>query len=604
MIASISRILFMGALIFTILICFGQNPGDEFSIQNDLHSLYQIEGTNASVKDFFARPDLEINDDTIYVVLLPPMGCPRCEGIINPFIKDLDKLKPGTEVYIIAFHPKPRAVKKYFETRRFLTSKLIACTDESFLDNFFLSSETLQVPYICKFSVLSGDLIFSKSSLGINYSKDLTSEFIAKCIPEKKIKKPVSKAQDSFIDGMAPEVILTSRTDTLPILKPWKKIILREDPDYPIGRISNPGFNVDFSRISFMNDLSSDIYLFDIDTDSAGFIRAVSPGDTENRLFIDPLIGDTLYWYLYQMNILNSMYFNSFIIGDSVLISSSLPYVFWENIEEEHLAYYNKITYLLNDIEKDILYRYFTIDTIFDNMTLDHQSSSYFPEDDALLIPLVKGWPQAGTEMQPMNDKENPFLEEFYDSCPLYAVFNASGKYQGTIGKLPPLFRKLKLGYTYCNAKIKIDKANILLTDSRSGLIQIYLKHDMLTPVKSISVFELPEFRSRIDYEQQAFDYITDYRKIFQPYIMDMSLINDHLAVIFKYGNMINLKIISLSDGDDQLVFLPNVYQESEIRNALFNKKRKEIICVYESPDDTGLLYFDLTDLLTTKLTP
>ncbi|MBU2649840.1 MAG: hypothetical protein KKA81_02800, partial [Bacteroidetes bacterium] len=66
----------------------GDSPED---VTSDLHHMLQYQGTEQNIKDFFLHSGTQFRNDTIYAILLPPMGCPRCEGIINPFILRLKK---------------------------------------------------------------------------------------------------------------------------------------------------------------------------------------------------------------------------------------------------------------------------------------------------------------------------------------------------------------------------------------------------------------------------------------------------------------------------------------------------------------------------------
>jgi hypothetical protein len=217
-------------LITKALYC--QIPGStEYSHNTgSLHQIHQIETTRQDLSDFFIRSGISFKNEVVYAVTLPPMTCSRCEGIINPFISYLKKKDQEAEAGIISVYDKPKALHKYLEKRQFSADWFITSADDQFTSLFHFSGGSLQVPFIVKFNIRTGDLIAGYSTLGMEMNSEMVDEIYFVTEPQAKISR---RSQDKAESGFFSEFLLKSIHDTLPVLKPVVEIRLPTNDDYP-----------------------------------------------------------------------------------------------------------------------------------------------------------------------------------------------------------------------------------------------------------------------------------------------------------------------------------------------------------------------------------
>ncbi len=564
----------------------------EFS--NDLHQMRQFEGSNQYVMDYFRHTNILFNRDTVYVILIPPMKCSRCEGVINPFIHELKKTDPESIILVMAFYPKTGALNHYIQERQFRADHTLASTEFTFLENFYFSADELQVPFIAKFNISTGDLIIGKSTLGLVMDNEFVQWLRSCYLPIKKHTAPLRDSTNGR-QFSVPEI--DAKNLSLPVLKPSREIVLGEEEGHPISRVLFPAFNKSLSYFSFMDELSFDIYLYHISEAGLIFMEAIAPGIREEKLFIDRKINDTVFKVLKKMNIINSMYFSSTFIDDTLIITSSLPNIFWQDSTGEELAYYNQSTFLFRKIEEDSIARYIVPEMLPDsNLTFEHLNTYFIDGGKTLCLPVSKGWPVSGTEMlNQVVRQENPFIDEFYNDIPLFAVYNHEGKFQHYFGHLDPLFKEYKLGYSFSSPKIRSKDGIYWFTDKYTGKIWGSKKLSQQKPNYRIDVFEVPDYQSTLEIDRDPLKYIQDYKDVFTQSILDFQVYQDRIYVLVRHGDFYYYKKFSTKGRLLEESLLPSVYDNMQAIHFVLNvnEEHQWLIGVYESAELTSLLVFN-----------
>lgn len=554
--------------------------------EKNLYQLYQYENTEAAIIKFFEDFKINFKSDTSIVFILPPMGCPRCEGAINPINEYLKKFKVESDIIIVAVHNKKKAAEKYLKKKSFNADYNIV-VDDSFLENFYLSVEPLKVPFITKFNHKIGKLLYSKSLLGYNLDSLNIINLINPSVPLliKKIKSSeLNKSDQTKANG-----IYLKNISDIPIRK---KLKLIDTDEYSLSNVLDFQINRSFSFLSTLDELSLNLYIYDLET---GRLETVLyPDLNEEKKFID--VPEPIYDYIKQNNIIQSMYFSHKFYNDTqLLISASLPKVY--EIEEDNIGYSNEAVFILKNVynnnDNHIINFSNHPDILFG---LNHPKAQFILQDSLIFIPLSKGWPTRGTTVitSNINDSENPFSDLFYVYTPQFAVYDFSGNFLKYYGQLDDSHKKLKLGYYANNPIIKAEHSNYLIADKYAGKIQIYQKFNDSSIPKEISIFKIDFVNTNLDYTKQPLKYITEtFKKIFQKNIIDFVSEDSVIHTLIDEGNSLSLISIHQFTNNRNINYFPKYFDSMKFKKALLKIIRKEvIICsLYENSDDT--FYFE-----------
>lgn len=559
-------------------------------IENDLHTIRQIKGGENAFKELLISADIEMKSDTFYTILLPPMVCSRCEGTIQPFIHELKDQDPAAEVIIIAYYPRKEALRMYLENRNYKADHILASTDDSFLKSFRFSSGTIQAPYILKMTG-SGEMLFGKSTLGMDMDEHFVGWIIAcsNVLPKVPADKKEIK-QDSIVAD-----IYIQSLDKI-TLKPDREILITENSEHPISKCLYPALSNDLSHYAFMDELTFNIEIYKLSGNIAYFYTTIKPKPSVERMFIHEDINDSLYFILKKMNIVNTMFFGSSFLGDTLIVSASLPNIFFQDEMQEELAYYNTVSYLYYDINSGELMKNITPQlSEYAELTRDHTNTEILNNGRYFFIPVSKGWPVSGHEMLDQAEiEDNPFRDGFYDNCPLYSVYDDKGNFINYIGRLDPYFEKKCLGYSYANPMAAYNDGVYWIADAYSGLMEAY--NDLYSPEKiaQVRIFKQNETK-KIPDETNALDYIISFSDEMKTRLIDFKVIHGKIICIVRQDDYYFFRKYDMNGELIQEAFLPNQYGEDKITEYFLSKHNDEEILItglYSSADEYRLVLF------------
>ncbi len=564
-------------------------PGDTLK---DLHFLKQKKGSNNKISSYFDNSHIKFRNDTLYTILLPPMICARCEGIINPFVLKLKEQDTTAEVVLMAFYPKSLALNSYLLKRKFITDHVLACTDDAFLDNFHFSTGELQVGYILKLDRRSGTLIASKSTLGLTMDEEFIHWLISSRAPMTQFIPDKSENMDP---DLAPEFDFEKVTSGA--LNPTNNIILEETPAHPLSLIEYPSFSENLRFISFLDGLSNSINIYTLDEGKGRFLNAFRPGPEEDRMFIARDIGDTLFMFFKQMNIINSMYFGNSMIGDNIMITASLPRIYWEDKKEERIAYFNQPTYLLKDTKTGNTIQCIIPEENQDTMiSFSHIDSRCIEEGKYFFLPISKGWPVSGTKNLNWENKSiNPFREDFYDKVPLFSVYDSNGRFIKYFDQLDSIFITSKVGYTFSNPLIKSIDGNLWIVNPNSGELRRFPSIESNIPDLKIQLFENNAFESALNPKTNPLDYLKDCSDHIKNSIVDFNILGEDIWYVLKNGEFYEIINIEFNGKKKNDWLLPTIYDNRKANTFKISTHQNKVrVCgIYESPELTSIVLFD-----------
>lgn len=565
-----------------ILLIFLLFPIFIFSQESEekMYQIFQKENSDTLIVDFFKKTHIQFKSDTVYVLLLPPMGCPRCESVINPIISFLKRYDPNKDILIVAIYNKYKAARQYLKRRQFKSDYNIIASDQ-FLNSFILSVEPLLVPFLTKFNIKTGLLINSESLLGFTADSSNVLKFVKSEYFPKRLYSEISKeTKYKKTDTLRTQYLKESDFNVI------KRLKLNDSEEFPLSKIINFTISPSGRYLSILDDLSLNIHIYDLQTGK--FINIIYPDSVEEKTFIK--VSEPIYQYMKQNNIINSMYLNNSFYNDTILvITASLPKVVMEG---ENIGYYNEAVLILKNINKNQSHTITTFSQLPDtNFVLSHTVAQFIYGDSLIYIPITKGWPAKGTTIiHNISRSENPFDNDFYNFAPQCAVYNLKGKFIKYVGKLDKGIENLKLGYIANTPIIKKFNNSYWMTDRISGMIHRYDDPMMDNQLYEISVFENDLKPADINFYERPLDYIMEtYKRNYKKQIIDFLIYNHMIYSLIKENELFYVAIIDYGTKNITKKYLPKYFEGVELNNFKLGigENALKLITLLEKQDET-----------------
>ncbi|MDR1652718.1 MAG: hypothetical protein LBS01_03530 [Prevotellaceae bacterium] len=504
--------------------CFGQQ-------QEKLYFMHQREGSQKQLQQYLAQLLSKggVKSDTldnIYVNFIPPMGCPRCEGVVAIYNKVLLKNEPTAFLVNVLIYRKEKALGQYISKQNFTGSLLVADTSDLFAQIFHVNNEEAIVPYITKISLKQGRLITAASSLGATLDNDFISLMVNKndfdkttdIMYEERGEQPLNIALhlDKWQEIVDKKFILMPydscsiiAADTLPFVETFA--------------VSRDGAN-----LLVNNFLTSSFVLYSKQSHLWVAPTALLPSQAEDTMFIGKSVTPYVYQYLKSNNVLVSMYLKAAFMQKNIYLTASLPKadMVWKEDSTASVAYFNMpVLILKNGSGNNIATYQLDMEELEnDGFAYSHSNGSFFADDSIFVYTVQKGWPAAGTEALPQNDSQNPFISDFYNEAPTLCFYSLKNK---TITKTAPLdavYKKYKLGYYVSAPAVKKIENTYYMTDKRLGKIYS-LSKDFASSTRLADLFGMDTVMHQMPYSEDL-PYMDSYQKFFNREIIDFEVSN------------------------------------------------------------------------------
>lgn len=546
--------------------------------EKQLHQLNQVENSNRTVARFFRDLSIPYKSDTVYVFIVPPMNAARVEGAINPFISLLRKAGVKTDIVTLAVFNRRRAAERYLQRRAFASDYSLA-TDEKFLSSFIFSAGTLQVPFVTRFCVRTGELLSSYSLLG-TVDSAAVAWFIAD-LSKPKATRPVSKR---------PRITRTKTEVYRPVVGKWLK--LHDSDEFPLSTSRYASVNPAGSRISLMDNLTNYVYVFDLTT--GRLLNVLFPDSSEEKLFIN--VPAAAYQFLKQNNVINSMYFSHGFCDDTTLIiAASLPRIVMEVTgEDTNFGVHNAPVLIRKNILNNRPIGYAGFKSLPDTTRgeFSHKGASFEPRSNLVFVPFRKGWPSGSQLLSDITPREdNPFTDEFYQRAVYqFAAYTLDGEFVGFWGRLGDRFEKLRLGYYAGGGLVRFRDGKYYLSDQHSG--RIYSYNPDATLSDSITLFDDPPLViPTIDRSQEPVRYLVEaFKQNFRARIVDFLVTQDlcYALLLFDESQPVVCRV-GLKDRSTREYALPARYEGKEAKHCLLRETPSGVVTasLLESPDET-----------------
>lgn len=519
-------------ILLSALFCFGVF-GFSQTAEGQLYYFQQYENTETALKTYlsdilYANKINPEGIDNIYLNIIPPMSCPRCEGIVVEYNKTLQQQSAGKDFIInVVAYSKPAALDQYIAHQHFSGNILFRDSTKTLLSIFNTMNGAFAVPYITKVSLKSGRLISEYSVLGIEMSSDLVQAIRAKqdFLPlvqrnnnqtTNEENQPINIAvyADSWQDAW------NSRYINLPV----DSFAVKDADKIPY----NYEFLLDKNARSLIlsNFLNASFSLYSLNNKKI-FVKKTDfiPTKAEDKMFVSKEISSEIYDYLLSINLPVSMYLNADFTGDNVYIMSSLPKIFIITGSDSvaSLGYANQAVCLIKTKSGDLV-RTILLDSIQipEQYDFDHTVGVIFTKENTMAFRLKKGWPAGGTTSVPPSDERNPFLTDFYKNTNSVLFYNLANKQVNVTSPIDSLYAKYKLGYFFSSPIEKNLNGTFYWTDKYMG--KIYkLSQDLKKQTLICDLFDMKNTLQQMPYAENL-EYIESYSKYFSRQILDFNI--------------------------------------------------------------------------------
>lgn len=545
--------------------------------------MLQVEGSNRAVASFLRSLGISFRTDTVYVFVVPPMVAARAEGAINPFAAHLRRAGTKADIVALAVYDRRRAAESFLRRRAFdCDYSRVAGTE--FLRSFVFSAGMLQVPFVAKFVVSSGQMISSYSLLGATDSA--TAAWFIADTSKPRAKKPVpARPQLREVKGTPYHPVVT------------KRVRLHDSDEHPLSDCDYLCVNSPGTLLSLRDNLTNFIYVFDLD--SGRMMNVLYPDSAEEAMFLE--VPPAVHRLLKRMNVLNSMYFShSFGDDSTLLIAASLPKVVLEVAgSDTNFGYYNAAVLVRKSVNSNRLVRCVKFQPLPDSVEggYSHTSASIVDNGGQVFAPFSRGWPR-GSQMlgESTPAAENPFLDEFYrrDNHG-FAVFDSTGSFVRFVGRLGARFEQLRLGYLAADGLAKSSRGRLYLCDRYSGRIYSY-RGDTLDD--SITVFDLPAsvFPS-VDRTREPLHFLLDAFKLnFPTRVVDFLVTQSHCFALLLDHDRPILSWVALANRRGGRYVLPERFEDREIKYCLLRETESGsvLVALLVTPELTDYCEFQI----------
>ncbi|GEM_PF-6251565 len=536
-----------------------------------------------------------VESDYIYLILLPPGMCPRCEGLITPSIEQIKKYDSTSKIIIAASYPRMSSLIKYLAEHGLNADAFWLTEGESseILDDFCFTTGFMQVPYLTKINVNSGLMVYSASYLGMYLNDSLIRQIVES-----------SDSPDFIIEQCPGEEKRNIREELHEsVLFPSDSILLIDTVAGIPSGITDMKINQGASSFVFHDRLTLEILNYEKISNHRAVLRTIlKPGEKEKQLFIDRDMTESVLLFLEHAGMLRSMYFNAEFSGiEKILISASLPYVFME--DEETVSYYNEAVILEKDIISGEIDKVLRIDIDKSGeFAVDHTKFIMSAGDSIFLLPVQKGFPNVGTvmELTPNDTIQNPFVDGFYKNAPLFQRYVLHSEHlepQDFIGEIDSIYRNYHLGYSFVTPFYMEFGDTVLMSSGNSGTLRLYLDDKLLT---TLQVFNVEIDSSAINFDRKKVDpleYIMSFSDFFDKRIVDAEILGDNLFVLTKDNKSYYLKRFNKMRPMNNSYYLPERMGSMKLKVAKFNSDRGNslrIYAVYESSRESKIYMFSI----------
>ncbi len=543
--------------------------------QSSHYDTYPLCGQKNELQSFANEYSLGSKQDSILYLFHFQVGaCPRCEGLV-PIL--YDRLPPKARKVIMIDGITQAELVSFLQANVAYAGKDIKIDQYSQLKSIVSHKNNhINVPYLYKIDLKNKVFIRIIPLLGV----DMNTEFVASIVQSKDTL--ACKSAD-----------LTDRY----MNNRWDTIVPIVHPTYSLGNIAS--HRLIKNDLWLIDNVSENVFCYTLD----GKMKHMIQKDTNHIYHYAKSDFERQYIRLYKsMGVAKNIYLS--ILHDATsnqyLISQSLPEIILKIAENNDSSiYYSNIPYftILDSslqMNKAVLRKIKNNDSNY-LMTSSHTDS--WSIDSFIIQAIWRGYPTVGVDESILeNNMQNPLLDTFYTLDNTFELITLQGS-KGFFGRLPELYKKLRLGYSYFNPRVATYQNNFVCTDGVSGDVGIYTLQKHGVP-KEISHFTI--YPEKIEYDllnEKEYKNKLDYMEAYKPVLTNSKIlataINEStLTLLQKQQDNILLSMYTYQGKLIRMIDTDLRFEEDMVRYMLKADERKTEIIAISEKDNQTKLYF------------
>lgn len=533
--------------------------------------------------------------DYLNIWIVPPLGCPRCEGLVNISLGMLRDSTGKEKSISWMLKYTSEQLKKYLEERKYPSDIILDVQDADLREIFSVNIGQFQTPHFIRYSVKERIFTAQASSLGMHLSKEWVQQqklsrgnqiHMISC--DKKVAENISNINP---DLFTQEIKFDITGDLI--------------------QIAEMDLSSDRSEICLIDQFGWDIVRLNRDRKIVRTsILSQIPIDT----FVSKEVPAETVHMLKKTGIINNMIFCPKYIGNSkdLMFSASLAYL---DIQGDEVGYSNEAVMIRWDQNKNakILCRLNT--DHLGKISLAH--TRYFPAPDGkyIYVKSAKGWPVSGTESSvDSGSAESPFRLDFYDEVPLFTVMNAAGEKHAFAGKLENVFRDIRTGYYFNQTNGVFYQDTFYYTSGYTG--EIYSEYNLQKPIFKIPDFHYilsPKYSGNIELADGSklpvlhttdapilelepdsqLNYFMQYRKLFSRSMSDFALNTKYVSVLIQDQNNLIWRVYDRNSKELlRQEIIPAYYKDCRLSQCMLTRDDQDVLWLDAVYGDVSALYW------------
>lgn len=400
---------------------------------------------------------IESNIDSNSIVniwIIPPMGCPRCEGVASVAMTMFRKIRPDEKHVVWIDRYSQKNLTQYLKDRNFPADKVLD-SDNGILSNLLaLNLGNFQTPHYLRYNGTKKEFTIERPLLGASVSDQWIQEVIQE-----------SDAPIEIISCSAKSVFTKDiKVESESIFTETRKYTIPGD----VPEFTQKDIAPDRSEIILVDKFTWDVIQLQRENSQCNRVNVLNqlPLDT----FISPDAPASIVNMMKKSGMINYMLFTPKYGGKNkdIYFGVSLPKIVFK---DDELGYYNEGVFVRTNLVHSTVLGSLNKEKVFGF----HPSHTQFYPDwkgENIYMKCSKGWPVSGTDQSVSNDSpDSPFRLDFYTDAPMVAISDFTGRVHSKLGRLDEIHAKTRTGYYYADFLGAFNQDTFFYTTGYSGKI-------------------------------------------------------------------------------------------------------------------------------------
>ncbi len=390
----------------------------------------------------------------VNIWIIPPMGCPRCEGVASVGMTMFRRIRPNEKQVVWIDRYSQKNLIQYLKDRNYPADKILDAENGVLSNLLSLNLGNFQTPHYLRYNGLKKQFTIERPLLGTNVSNEWIQEIILES--DAPIETISCSAKPILTDN--------SKNESESIFTEIRKFTIPGD----VPEFTQRDIAPDRSEIILVDKFTWDVFQLKQENLQCNRVNVLKqlPLDT----FVSPDAPSPIVSMMKKSGMINYMLFTPKYGGKNkdIYFGASLPRIVFK---DDDLGYYNEGVFIRTNLVQSTV-----LGTLNKEEAIGfHPSHTQFYPDskgDNIYMKCSKGWPVSGTDQSVSDDSpESPFRQDFYTDAPVVAISDYTGRVHSKLGRLDEIHSKTRTGYYYAEFLGAYNKDTFFYTSGYSGKI-------------------------------------------------------------------------------------------------------------------------------------